>query len=230
MKNTLTERGKGDVSLCEALDRLLTTGVVAQGDLIISVAEVDLVFLALRVFLSSVETARTHGAVIPLGASSGSAAAFSVPPAPLPEARTQREAPESRPGQENSPAGVARHALSPPQAGEGGPVAASRQDEPVREPAPTDAEIVSPPRVDMGDEKLRKGLAQLVIVLVKLLHELMERQAMHRIDGGSLTEQQIERLGETLMRQAEEIRWIQKQLGLSDEDLNLDLGPLGKLY
>ena len=76
---------------------------------------------------------------------------------------------------------------------------------------------------------MKNGLAQLVMVLVKLLHELMERQAVKRIDGGALTDEEVERLGTTLMRQAEEIRRLQKTLGLTDEDMNLDLGPLGKL-
>jgi hypothetical protein len=64
---------------------------------------------------------------------------------------------------------------------------------------------------------------------VKLLHELLERQAIRRIDAGSLSEDQIERLGLTLMRQAEEIERLRKEFGLEEEDLNLDLGPWGKL-
>jgi len=58
---------------------------------------------------------------------------------------------------------------------------------------------------------------------------LMERQAIRRIDAGSLTDQQIERLGITLMRQAQEIDRLRNEFGLEEEDLNLDLGPLGKL-
>ena len=75
----------------------------------------------------------------------------------------------------------------------------------------------------------KNGLGQLVLTVVKLLHELMERQAIRRIDAGSLTDQQIERLGITLMRQAQEIDRLRNEFGLEEEDLNLDLGPLGKL-
>jgi hypothetical protein len=57
----------------------------------------------------------------------------------------------------------------------------------------------------------------------------MERQAIRRIEGGSLSDQQIERLGLTLMRQAQEIERLRKEFGLEEKDLNLDLGPLGKL-
>ncbi len=84
-------------------------------------------------------------------------------------------------------------------------------------------------RLRIEPENVRNGLGKLVLTLVKLLHELMERQAIRRIDAGSLTEAQIERLGLTLMRQAEEIERLRQEFGLAEEDLNLDLGPLGKL-
>jgi len=84
-------------------------------------------------------------------------------------------------------------------------------------------------RLNLDSDGPKKGLGQLVLTLVKLLHELLERQAIRRIDAGSLTEAQIERLGLTLMRQAEEIERLRKEFGLDEEDLNLDLGPLGKL-
>ncbi len=83
-------------------------------------------------------------------------------------------------------------------------------------------------RLELDPDKVKNGLGQLVLTLVKLLHELLERQAIRRIDSGSLTEEQIERLGLTLMRQAQEIERLRKEFGLEEEDLNLDLGPLGK--
>src|SRR5579872_5405350 len=81
-------------------------------------------------------------------------------------------------------------------------------------------------RLSIEPENVKNGLGQLVLTLVKLLHELMERQAIRRIDGGALSDAQIERLGLTLMRQSEEIERLRKEFGLEDEDLNLDLGPL----
>ncbi|WP_295885830.1 gas vesicle protein K [uncultured Thiohalocapsa sp.] len=84
-------------------------------------------------------------------------------------------------------------------------------------------------RVDIDGERVRNGLAQLVLTLVKLLHELLERQAIARMDSGSLSDEEIERLGTTLMRQAEELKRVQEVFGLADEDLNIDLGPLGRL-
>jgi len=84
-------------------------------------------------------------------------------------------------------------------------------------------------RLDINGEKVRNGLAQLVLTLVKLLHELLERQAIQRMDSGSLTDEEIERLGLTLMRQAEELDRLREVFDLKEEDLNLDLGPLGRL-
>ena len=84
-------------------------------------------------------------------------------------------------------------------------------------------------RLDLDPESAKNGLGQLVLTLVKLLHELLARQAIRRVDAGSLTDNEIERIGLTLMRQSEEIERLREQFGLKEEDLNLDLGPLGKL-
>ena len=84
-------------------------------------------------------------------------------------------------------------------------------------------------RIEIDPADVRKGLGQLVVTLLKLLHELMERQAARRVDGGSLTVEQIERLGMTLMLQSREIQRLQAEFELADEDCNLDLGPLGRL-
>ena len=68
-----------------------------------------------------------------------------------------------------------------------------------------------------------------MLTLVKLLHELLEKQAIRRMEGGSLSDDEVERLGSALMRQAEEIERLRMEFGLTEEDLNLDLGPLGRL-
>jgi hypothetical protein len=78
-------------------------------------------------------------------------------------------------------------------------------------------------------DNVRDGLVRLVLTLLELIRELLERQALRRIDGGSLTAAEIERLGLTFLRLSEEIDRLKQQFGLSDEDLNLDLGPLGTL-
>ena len=85
------------------------------------------------------------------------------------------------------------------------------------------------PRISLDQDTVKNSLGQLVLTLVKLLHELLERQGIRRIEAGSLTDDQIERLGLTLMKQAQEIDRLRQEFGLEEEDLNIDLGPLGQL-
>ncbi len=87
-----------------------------------------------------------------------------------------------------------------------------------------------PGKVDLNPENAQKGLVALVLALLKLVHELLERQAVHRLESGSLSPEQTEQLGTTLRKQAEELDRLRKQFGLSEEELNLDLGPLGRLF
>ena len=84
-------------------------------------------------------------------------------------------------------------------------------------------------RVNAEPEKLEQGLARLVLTLIELLRQLMERQALRRIEGGSLTDEEIERLGETFMLLEQRMEELKRDFGLEDEDLNLNLGPLGDL-
>jgi hypothetical protein len=84
-------------------------------------------------------------------------------------------------------------------------------------------------RVNADRDNLEKGLAQLVLTLVELLRQLMERQALRRIEGGTLTPDEVERLGETFMLLEQRMEELKETFGLEDEDLNLDLGPLGQL-
>jgi hypothetical protein len=84
-------------------------------------------------------------------------------------------------------------------------------------------------RLNADRESLEKGLAQLVLTLVELLRQLMERQALRRIEGGSLSPDEVERLGETFMLLEQRMEELKEAFDLDDEDLNLDLGPLGKL-
>jgi hypothetical protein len=86
-----------------------------------------------------------------------------------------------------------------------------------------------PRRVNTDPESVEKGLAQLVLTLIELLRQLMERQALRLMEKGSLEDEEVERLGLTFMRLAERMDELKEQFELSDEDLNLDLGPLGSL-
>ena len=84
-------------------------------------------------------------------------------------------------------------------------------------------------RVNADPERVEKGLTQLVLTVVELLRQLMERQALRRIEGGGLDDEQIERLGLALMRLEQRMDELKAEFELEDEDLNLNLGPLGDL-
>jgi hypothetical protein len=84
-------------------------------------------------------------------------------------------------------------------------------------------------RVNADPENVERGLAQLVLTIVELLRQIMERQALRRIDGGRLTEEEIERLGRTFMELDKRMAQLRDEFGLDEEDLNLNLGPLGNL-
>jgi hypothetical protein len=84
-------------------------------------------------------------------------------------------------------------------------------------------------RVEADPENAERGLAQLVLTLVELLRQLMERQALRRVEAGGLDEETVERLGRTLMLLESRMEELREAFGLDQEDLNLDLGPLGRL-
>ena len=90
-------------------------------------------------------------------------------------------------------------------------------------------EAALPRRLNADPENLEKGLAHLVLTLIELLRQLMERQALRRIEGGTLTDEEVERLGRTFMALSERMEELKRTFGLEDEDLNLNLGPLGNL-
>ena len=86
-----------------------------------------------------------------------------------------------------------------------------------------------PRRIEADPENVERGLAQLVLTLIELLRQLMERQALRRMEVGNLDDEQIERLGETFMKLEQRMHELTEHFGLEQKDLNLNLGPLGDL-
>ena len=84
-------------------------------------------------------------------------------------------------------------------------------------------------KLKLTPDNADSGLAKLVLTLVELIRKLVEKQAMRRVDGGSLTDDEIERLGETLMKLEMKMEELKKHFNLSDRDLNINLGPLEEL-
>lgn len=201
-----------DTSLVDLLDRVIDTGAVLVGDVTLSVAEVDLVRLDLALALTRVEGPRrastaSPGPPPPAGSPEGPRRA-QPPPTAAPRARrpTHEGPSRSTPGPDPAP--------DAPVAG----LAAQLDDL-----------VDRGRRGDAQPEDVQRGLAGLVLTLVEVLRELMERQAVRRMESESLTADEEERLGRTFQALRERLDELKDVFGLTDEDLNLDLGPLGRL-
>jgi hypothetical protein len=88
---------------------------------------------------------------------------------------------------------------------------------------------ILPERVDVDPDGVEHGLAKLVLTLIEFLRELLERQAVRRMEGGTLTDEEVERMGLALMRLQQKVHEMARVFGLDPSELNLELGPLGRL-
>ena len=86
-----------------------------------------------------------------------------------------------------------------------------------------------PEHINADPEKVEQGLARLVLTVVELLRHVLEHQAIRRMDGGTLSEEEVERLGLALLKLSQRMDELKTTFGLTDDDLNIDLGPLGRL-
>ena len=94
---------------------------------------------------------------------------------------------------------------------------------------PEEVKDANPQRIDIDPKNVEKGLAKLVLTLVELIRKLLEKQATRRVEGGSLSDAEIERIGETLIKLEDKVKELKEIFGLKDEELNINLGPLGDL-
>lgn len=86
-----------------------------------------------------------------------------------------------------------------------------------------------PERIDANAEDVEAGLAKLVLTLIEVVRQVLEHQAVRRMEGGGLSDEEVERLGLALLRLQERLEEIKMAFGLEGEELNIDLGPLGRL-
>ena len=86
-----------------------------------------------------------------------------------------------------------------------------------------------PDRINVDPEGIEQGLAQLVLTLIEFLRQVLERQAVRRMEGGSLSDEEVERVGLALMKLEEKVHELAENFGLRPSDLNINLGPLGDL-
>ncbi|HEV8472635.1 MAG TPA: gas vesicle protein K, partial [Methylomirabilota bacterium] len=112
--------------------------------------------------------------------------------------------------------------------GKAEPIGAAELDA-LREELERRTRELPPSRWNADPDDVQRSVARLVLTLVEFLRQLMERQAIRRMEAGTLTSEETEDVGLALMRLEETIRDIATRFGLAPEDLNLDLGPLGRL-
>jgi hypothetical protein len=86
-----------------------------------------------------------------------------------------------------------------------------------------------PDRINADPERVEQGLARLVLTVIEVVRKVLEHQAVRRMDGGGLTDEEVERLGLTLLKLNDRMEQLKGAFGLTDEDLQIDLGPLGRL-
>ena len=86
-----------------------------------------------------------------------------------------------------------------------------------------------PDRINADPERVEQGLARLVLTVIEVMRKVLEHQAVRRMDGGGLSAEEVERLGLTLLKLDERMQQLKGVFGLTDEDLEIDLGPLGRL-
>ena len=105
-------------------------------------------------------------------------------------------------------------------------------DEMVRRELETQLSAVAralPDRINADPERVDQGLARLVLTVIEVVRKVLEHQAVRRMDGGDLSAEDVERLGLTLLKLDERMQQLKEAFGLTDEDLQIDLGPLGRL-
>jgi hypothetical protein len=195
------------LQLADLLNTVLDKGVVLHGDITLAVADVDLVKLNLGLLLSALETVER------VGPSSDRPTLSRVlgPPVFAPGALEG--------GEPNTPRSPSVCVPSP----------TGREDS-VASGTSIDAVAHGlPDRINADEPGIESGLARLVLTLIEVLRKVLEHQAVRRMDGGKLSSAEIERLGLALSKLNDRMDELKRVFGLTDEDLQIDLGPLGRL-
>ena len=192
--------GEPRIELAEVLNHILDKGVVLKGEVMLAVADIDLIQLDLGLLLTAVESATRRPRV--------SGARTLGLAAPRPESCVEASSGSTMESQ-------VVDSLDAP-----GDAAVA--------PLQSVAESL-PQRLNTDPDKVENGLAKLVLTLIEVLRKVLEHQAVRRMEGGHLSDAEIEKLGVALLRLNDRMQEMKGIFGLTDDDLQIDLGPLGKL-
>jgi hypothetical protein len=212
-------------SLADVLNNVLDRGVVVGGDVVLSVAGVDLVLLKLSALLTSVSTMRELEA-------RGRSRAAREPAGEIGPVRREPREEKDLPGSADQSKEIPPPTSRPtPQ---GGDAAAGSQAGREAADSALAAQLGKvapqlPEKLDIDPESVQRDLARLVLTIVELLRRVVEHQAVRRMDDPDLTEERIERMGIALQQLSARMDDLRSIFGLAAEDLNIDLGPLGRL-
>ena len=190
--------GDERLELSELLSHVLDKGVVLKGEVMLAVADIDLIRLDLGLLLTAVQTALDR----------------EVPRTSAP-ALSERSAPTQSTASGSTMESQVVDALHPPRESSVAPLESVAEN--------------LPPRLNTDPDKVENGLAKLVLTLIEVLRKVLEHQAVRRMEGGHLSDAEIEKLGVALLRLNDRMQDMKGIFGLTDEDLQIDLGPLGRL-
>jgi hypothetical protein len=197
--------GDEPLDLSDLLNTVLDRGAVVHGEVTIAVADVDLIKLNIGLLLQAVATAEQRMRASPEPSRSIAGSFGSIP----------RNAAPILAGAE-------------PGRGEGETPALAETQRPVGQSLNTVAQGL-PDRINADAAGPETGLARLVLTLIEVLRKVLEHQAVRRMEGGRLTDEEVERLGLALAKLNDRMSELKRVFGLSEEDLQIDLGPLGRM-
>ncbi|HSU97241.1 MAG TPA: gas vesicle protein GvpJ [Gemmatimonadaceae bacterium] len=195
--------GEEPLDLSDLLNTVLDRGAVVHGEVTIAVADVDLIRLNIGLLLQAVATAEQR-------------------------MRTTPEPSRSIAGSFGSIPRNAAPILAGAEPGRGEVPALAETQRPVGQSLNTVAQGL-PDRINADAAGPETGLARLVLTLIEVLRKVLEHQAVRRMEGGRLTDEEVERLGLALAKLNDRMGELKRVFGLSEEDLQIDLGPLGRV-
>ncbi|HEY4385988.1 MAG TPA: gas vesicle protein GvpJ [Ktedonobacteraceae bacterium] len=214
------------VTLLELLDRIIDKGVVAKGEILLSVADIDLIYLNLGLVLSSVKTIVNAAGTDERRQIKRSSQQTALQQEFWGEPRSEPYPDAANEENELPPLLQEQNSA---RADDGKTLARALPSSAPRSQHRRSTRKKTTKKATIDQDNVERGLIKLVLTLVDLIRQLMEKQAIRRIEDEQLDVSEIEKMGNAFSLLDEKMTQLKKMFDLTDEDLNLDLGPLGEL-